>query len=231
MTLHGTTVRITVELCDGDGKPIACKHSKTAVGAGDACDVIANVERAASQTANGIAEQLATIASGGRVIVLDIREVESRNAIGAFLRAKAGELQGFTLYHPEHSLNGWANDIDPPIEELQRRAAELQTKPRKSIIEAFRGYQSAQLAELAKITEAEGLTTVMPGEDVAHASARAFELTRIVGGAFIEQQKAAGKWPDNMTPEHCRAVEDGFAIYAKSRTESFPAQKSEEEAK
>jgi hypothetical protein len=201
MNLHGCKVRVSVVLEDATGKPIAANHTATPVGAGDAYDVIMNVERAAAQTAQGIAHQLGTLATGGKVIVLDIREVDNRNAIGFFLREKAKELEGFTLYHPQHDLTAWANEIDPPLEELRRRAAEQASKPRPSLVESFRKYQAAQLAELAKLAAEDG-STIEPlatGNAVAYASARAVELTR-----HIEAEKDAA--------QNSEARDDAFPI-------------------
>jgi hypothetical protein len=119
----------------------ALHGSNIPVGASDPADVLANVERAAAQTAYAIGVQLGKVATGS-LIVLDIDEVQRRNHIGDYLRKLADEYKGKVMYHPDSTLRFHADEIDPPTEVLRQRYAAanppMSDERRKAFIESLR---------------------------------------------------------------------------------------------
>lgn len=157
MNTHTLRARISVELLDETGKPVAAKGVILPVGAGDQHDVAANTERAASHVVAEIARQLDHIASGKGLIVLDIADVQARNAIGTYLRAQAADWSEFVaMLQPSRRLLEWADEIDPTPEELRRRYAALADRP---IDENFR---ERLKAEFAKLNHGEPIITDPP---------------------------------------------------------------------
>lgn len=141
VNLHLLKARVTIELQDHTGKPVAWLKTAGDVGAGDKADVAANVERLAVYVARAVEGEIAK-ALDGSLILLDIADVERRAAIGAYLRKLAVELVGKTIYHPEHYLRGRADEVNPSTEELARRYKEL----------AESGPQGRDLVEAMKAT-------------------------------------------------------------------------------
>lgn len=150
MNTHTLRARITVELLNESGKTVAAKCVVLPVGAGDHHDVTANTGRAATHVVAEIGRQLNHIAEGKGLIILDIHEVQMRNAIGEYLRGLAKELEGKTLYHPEASLRAYADEVDPPLEELRAQYAALANCSLKS------GFRERLRAAFAKLNT--GLT-------------------------------------------------------------------------
>lgn len=153
VNLHLLKARVTIELQDHTGKPVAWLKSSAEVGAGDKADVAANVERLAVYVARAVETELRK-ALDGSLLLLDIKDVERRNAIGAYLRARAKEVIGKSFYHPEHTLNAWADEIDPSTEELARRSTKL----------AASGLQGRALVEKIKATLAENGYAAAPAQ-------------------------------------------------------------------
>lgn len=145
MNHHTLKARVAIAILDESGNMVAAKGVVCPVGAGDHHDVTANVGRLAAQVVGLVGGQLDHMAQGHRLIILDIGEVETRHAIGDYLRAKAAELKGKTLYHPEHDLAAWADDVDPPLEVLRMRVAESAEGPSD-----FRERLKAEFAKLAQ---------------------------------------------------------------------------------
>lgn len=152
-------------------------------GATDVYDQIENVKRLADQMVSELFRR-AALGKPDNLIVLDIVSADRRLIIADWLREKAKELKGFTLYHPNLTLLGWAEELAPTAEEF---AAQHPPKPlepmtlRKAIDDARNG-RAPEPRPL-------GLRSATVAGTDSHG------------------------WPNQPTPEHCRAVEAfrGFA--------------------
>lgn len=144
MDFHGLKARVTVEIQDATGKPVAVVGVAAKVGANDPADVLANVERLGSQACYAVGPKLADAASG-RLIVPDIADVERRKAIGDYLRKLADELKGKALYFPDKSLRFYADEIDPSDEQLKRGIAAHTDWPNQMTPEHCRSVEGATM--------------------------------------------------------------------------------------
>lgn len=113
MTFHRHRAEVSIQVLDESGKPVAAKCAAAPIGAGDVFDAILNIERFAVHVTAEVNRQLHKLAAGGGIIVLDIQAALIREGIAKYLRDRAAELVGKTLYHPDRTLTAWADELFP----------------------------------------------------------------------------------------------------------------------
>ncbi len=95
----------------------------------DPYDAMLNAIRLAEQTTNELFRRLRECARPEPKPSLAEAVDLTKKAIAAYLRDKADELVGYALPHPQFTLRGWANDLDPPPEEADATKADAATGP------------------------------------------------------------------------------------------------------
>jgi hypothetical protein len=119
-------VNVGVTIQDPDTSEILIHtNGSRIIGSGCVHDQEANTLRLAEQTnVRAFAKLRDRIAGQGddkQILLLDLVKADRDAIIAAWLREKAKELVGYTLYHPEHSLTAWAAELSPTPEELAER--------------------------------------------------------------------------------------------------------------
>jgi len=196
-------VVISMSLVDTDGESaetLAFLSASKSTGATDVYDQEANVGRLAEQMVRELFRRLA-IGKPDNLIVLDIVTADRNRIIADWLREKAGELTDTpALLCPSQRLYQWAKELAPTAAEF---AADHPPKP---------------LDPLAFRKAIEAARNPVPPADAAIGPTPLGLRSETVAGA-------EPTWPNQMTPEHCRAVEAfrGFAageprsVYGVSR--------------